>query len=254
MSWKEIILIVTVILSGCTAVRKANVTIPAVRNVENDMSLTERIIGSNLTAKDFNILKANVEVINNGEEQKLIASIKYRRNGNYLVTIRNRSGIEAARAMVTSDTVLINDRIYRRLYCGSSDYLSNKYGVSADLLPLVFGDYLDGLTETEVLKDCSNGTSEIQGYHHNKELWYSLDCKSAKVTSVTVSEKYGTAGINMKFGNFKSEGNSLYPGRISLEDVSGKTKILIEIISIDFADQRELEFISGRNYERIILK
>ena len=69
MSWKEIILIVTVILSGCTAVRKANVTIPAVRNVENDMSLTERIIGSNLTAKDFNILKANVEVINNGEEQ-----------------------------------------------------------------------------------------------------------------------------------------------------------------------------------------
>ncbi len=254
MSWKEIILIVSVILSGCTAVRKANVTLPAVRDVQNDLNLTERTTGSNLSARDFNILKANVEVINNGEEQKLIASIKYRRNGNYLVTIRNRSGIEAARALVTSDTVLINDRIYRKMYCGSNDYLLNKYGVSTDLLPLVFGDYLDELTETEIIKDCINGISEIQGYHHNKELWYTLDCKKAKVTSVTVSEKYGTAGINMKFGNFKSEGSSLYPGRISLEDVSGKTKILIEIISIDFADQRELEFIPGKNYERIVLK
>jgi len=222
--------------------------------VDNNLGLSEKAISRNLTINDFNIVKANVEVTNNGEKQKLIASIKYRKIGNYLVTIRNRTGIEAARALVTTDTVLINDRIYRRLYCGSNDYLLKKYGVSADLLPLVFGDYLGGLTEVEVIKDCRNGISEIQGYHLNKELWYSVDCKRAKVTSVTVSEKNGTAGINMIFGDIRSEGNFVYPCRISLEDVSGKTKISIEIVSVDFTDQRELEFIPGKNYERIILK
>ena len=83
--------------------------------------------------------------------------MKYRLPGNYLVSIRNKTGMEAARVYVTHDTVLINDRIYRKLYIGSNEYLLKKYGIATNSLPLVFGDYLKGLSEVEILKDCSNG-------------------------------------------------------------------------------------------------
>ena len=163
-------------------------------------------------------------------------------------------GIEAARVFISHDTVLINDRIYRKLYCGSNEYLLKKYGIATGSLPLVFGDYLDGLKEVEIFKDCSNGVSEIQGYLETKEIWYYLDCNKAKVSGVTISEKTGTAGINMKFGEFRYADNITYPGQILIEDILEKTQISIKILSVDFTDKRQLEFIPGKNYERIILK
>ena len=253
MSGKEVIIIAAVILSGCSTMKKAVVNAP-VKSSSDNLGLTDRTLKKNLTGRDFNIVKAEIEIVNNGESQKLVASVKYRKPGNYLVTIRNRTGIEAARVYITQDTVMINDRIYRKLYCGSNEYLLNKYGIATGSLPLVFGDYLEGLKEVEILKDCNNGVSEIQGYLENKELWYYLDCNKAKISGVTISEKTGTAGINMKFGEFRYADNITYPGQIIIEDILEKTQISIKIVSVDFTDNRQLEFIPGKNYERIILK
>ena len=240
-------------ISGCSSVKKAEISVP-VRSSDSSLELTERVLNRNLTKGNFNIVKAEVEIINNGDSQKLIASMKYRVPGNYLVTIRNRTGIEAARVYITHDTVMINDRIYRKLYCGSNEYLLKKYGIATNSLPLVLGDYLNGLSEVEILKDCTGGISQIQGYLESKEIWYYLDCNKSKVTAVTISDKAGTAGINMKFSDFTNNENNSYPEKISIEDAMEKTKIIIKIISVDLNDNNQIEFIPGKNYERIILK
>jgi len=253
MSGKEVIIISVVILSGCSSMKKTMINVP-VKSESNNLELTERTLNRNLTGIDFNIVKAEVEINNSGESQKLVASVKYRKTGNYLVTIRNRTGIEAARVYITHDTVLINDRIYRKLYIGSNDYLLKKYGIATNSLPLVLGDYLIGLTEVDILKDCSNGVYEMQGYLETKEIWYYIDCNKAKVSAVTISEKTGTAGMNMKFGDFRSAENITYPAQILIEDILEKTQISIRIVSIDFKEKSKLEFIPGKNYERIILK
>jgi len=149
---------------------------------------------------------------------------------------------------------MINDRIYRKLYCGSNEYLLKKYGIATNSLPLVLGDYLNELSEVEILKDCTGGISQIQGYLDSKEIWYYLDCNKSKVTAVTISDKAGTAGINMEFSEFMERGNNSYPEKISIEDAMQKTKIIIKIISVEFNNNDQLEFIPGKNYERIILK
>ena len=113
MSGKEIVVIGAEILSGCSSMKKTIINVP-VKSESNNLELTERTLNRNLTGIDFNIVKAEVEVMNNGESQKLVASVKYRKPGNYLVTIRNRTGIEAARVYITHDTVLINYSIYRK--------------------------------------------------------------------------------------------------------------------------------------------
>jgi hypothetical protein len=155
---------------------------------------------------------------------------------------------------VTHDTVLINDRIYRKLYCGSNEYLLKKYGIATNSLPLVLGDYLNGLSDIEILKDCSDGVSQVQGYLDKKEIWYYLDCNRSKVTAVTISDKAGTDGINMKFSDFRFKGSNSYPAVISIEDMMERTKIVIKILSVEFNESDQIEFIPGKNYERIILK
>ena len=253
MSGKEILIFSAILLSGCSSVKKAEIKIPA-KTSDSGLEITTRILNRNMTSSNFNIVKAEVEVLNNGDSQKIIASMKYRLPGNYLVSIRNRTGIEAARVYVTHDTVLINDRIYRKLYCGSNEYLLKKYGIATNSLPLVLGDYLNGLSDIEILKDCSDGVSQIQGYLDRKEIWYYLDCNRAKVTAVSISDKAGTDGINMKFSDFRFNGSNSYPAVISIEDMMERTKIVIKILSVEFNESDQIEFIPGKNYERIILK
>lgn len=253
MQGKKLIFIVAAILAGCSPARRANIGIPF-EKADSYIELSDKILSRNMTTGNFNIVKAEVEIINNGDSQKLIASCKYRTPENYLLSIRNRTGIEAARIYITKDTILINDRIYRKLYCGSNEYLMDKYGLATNALPLIFGDYIDQITEIEQLKDCKNGTAEIQGYLDRKEIWYYLDCGRAKVSAISLCDKAGTAGINFRYSNFKSVGKFIYPGQINIEDIKGRTKIGIKILSVEYQNIEQIGFIPGRNYEKIILK
>lgn len=253
MQRKILIFIAAFFLSGCSTVRKVTET-GTVSNMGKYNSMTDRILSLNMTGNNFNIVKAEIEILNNNKKQELIASMKYRKEGNYLVTLKNRTGIEAARIYITKDTIMINDRFSKKLYCGSNIYLIKKYGIETNALPLVFGDYIDELKEVEKIRDCENGISEIQGYLNQKEIWYYLDCNKAKVLSVTISEKKGSAEMNIQFSNFRSIGEMVFPGKINIEDIASETKVQINIISIDYYKEEPIEFIPGKNYERIILR
>lgn len=253
MSGKKVIFIVFVMLSACSTIKK-NVTTETFKPVRNISLLPEKILSMNVTEQDFNIQRAEIEISNNGESQRLIASLKFRNPGTWLVAVKNRAGIEAARIYITKDTVMVNDRIYKKLYVGSNDFLLKKYGITTDAIPLIFGDYLDDLTEMETVKDCKEGFAEWQGYRDKKELWYTLDCSRAKVAGLTISDKAGTAGINMKYDDFRKTGNILFPGKIIIEDIMQNTHIDIIIGNLELVSGNKIEFIPGRNYEKIILK
>lgn len=248
-----IIIISALILGACSTAKRV-VNIENISRRDLSLPLENRICALNMTAGNFNINKAEIEIDNNGKKQKLLATLKYRLNGNYLISVRNRTGIEAARIYITKDTVLINDRIYKKLYRGSKEYLLKKYGLSTNAIPLLFGDYIINLREKETVKDCKDGISEIQGYLENKEIWYYVDCNKDKVTGVSISDKTGAAGINMKFSNFLNYGNKMYPEKIVAEDARENTKISIKINSVDYNADEDIELIPGRNYEEIILR
>ena len=104
----------------------------------------ERIENQNLTKRNFFIQKAEIEILSEEENQKLIASIKFIYPDQYLISLKSKTGIEAARIFITDDTVLINDRINRKLYFGKPAQLKNKYGISPAVLPVVLGDFIKG--------------------------------------------------------------------------------------------------------------
>ncbi|HOS70841.1 MAG TPA: DUF4292 domain-containing protein, partial [Bacteroidales bacterium] len=189
-----------------------------------------------------------------GSQRKLLGTVKYRSPGEYLISLRHNTGIEAARIFIKGDSVMVNDRINRNLYIAENDYLQDRFGIGTTLVPLVFGDFLETMTDVVTLKDCRSGVSEIQGYAGNRDIWYCIDCKSGKASSVTVSDRIGRNSVSLSFGEYRKTGYFIYPGRIKIEDNSGLGKISISVNSVEFRDSQKLEFLPGRNYKKIILK
>lgn len=253
MSVRKLLFLGLLILSSCSVSKKKFTPAAAVR-VPEGTSMADMLTAANITSRDFDIVKADIEVFSNGSGRRLLASVKHRKPGEYLISLRHRTGIEAARIFINRDTIMVNDRIYRNLYIGSNDWLIERYGIGTMLIPLVFGDYLASMSDAVTLSDCRSGVSEIQGYIGDRELWYYIDCNSAKVSSVTVSDISGRNPVKLSFGSFKRSGNYFYPGKISIVDMTGSNRISIEIASVEFRDSGKIEFIPGNNYEKIILK
>jgi hypothetical protein len=208
----------------------------------------------NLTNIDFNILKAEIEVVNKREKIKFLGSLKYKNTGLYLFSFRSKAGIEAARIFISKDTILINDRIKKRLFYGSTNYLRDKYGISILSLPLILGDFVDISGRTEQKIECKNGKSEILGVAARNEIKYTIDCQNGKITSAILNGDRDTEDITFLFEKFKIIGNNLFPGNVEFADRNRETIIKIKIDRIEFGGIVKIDFIPGNNYDKIMLK
>ena len=252
MSGKITVILLIIIISGCSVARQS------VR--QSDRAGRERTSGinipeeQNLTDGNFDIDKAQIEIYSNGETKKMIAFVKYRIPGNYLLSIRSKTGIEAARIFVSADTVLINDRINRKLYTGSTRFLSEKYGITGKAIPLLFGDFIaDIVTKPDSIK-CRNGEWNVIRSIDGRKIIYIVDCRLLKPVSTVIYNDRADEGLKIEYKDFEKTGRKVIPEHISLEDLSGETRIAIKIIRIDFSKNDQVNFIPGNNYEKIVLK
>ncbi len=252
MSRLALILISVFVLTSCATLKKSGKNI--VWDGGNAAFYKNDIKERNLTNQDFYIQKAEIEISTAGEKQKLLGSLKFKSPGKYLLSVRSRTGIEAVRIFISEDTILINDKIGRKLYYGSSSHISNKYGISASALPILIGDYIDTKDRMSEKVTCVKGISKLEGNLENKRISYVFDCKQGKIVSSDFNIQAETGGIAFSFGKFQIINNKVLPGTIKIEDINKETiiNIVIERISIEPIDN--IEFIPGNNYEKIMLK
>jgi hypothetical protein len=252
LSGKILIILLAMYVSGCSTIQKTGrtsvneptVSSTAIKNPEEE----------NLCSNNFTIKKAEIEIYSNGENQKLIAFLKYRTPGKYLMSIRNKAGIEAARVYLTKDTVIINDRINKKLYTGSSKYLAEKYGVTGNALPVIVGDFIIDRDSTNIDVKCKNGTKNLVGRIDGKKIEYTVNCRLNKPVHTKIFNDNGNQGLIMNYSDFKKTENKIAAERIIIEDFNKETLITIEIKKIDFKDQEPIVFIPGKKYEKVILQ
>jgi hypothetical protein len=163
-------------------------------------------------------------------------------------------GIEAARIFISEDTILINDKIRRKLYYGSPACLSAKYGISASALPLLTGDFIDNKERMKERISCDGGTSRFYGDIENKEVDYILNCRNGKLKSSDLRKESEAEGILFSFDKFMKIDGKVFPGIIIIEDYKKETVIRVQIERINFEKGDAIEFIPGNNYEKVELK
>jgi hypothetical protein len=248
---KHIIFLILVTY-GCSTSRKS---ITANIDLGSPSSISENeIVKRNITNNDFSIQKAEVKV--NAEETRtdLVASIKYQKEGKYLISIRSKSGIEVVRIFLTNDTILANDRIHKKIYCGSAAYMEDKYGISFRSLPLIFGDFIDVDGAGKEIIDCKEGKGVFLNNMGEKALTMTIDCREGKVIGSVINSENGDSRLEIKYKNFHKYENMIYPAVINIIETKTGSYIRIEIKKIVFNTVEKLIFIPGSNYESIMLK
>lgn len=244
-----IILVVGLVLSGCSVKRKRiakTSEIPITGNILIDVK------NQNLTNYDFFIQKGEVEYITESSKEKYLFTVKFEKPGRYLVSIKSRTGIEGVRIFVSGDTIMANDRINKVLYSASSLYLKRNFGISQSLLPLIFGDIILENREVKTEK-CIGNKVNFENSIRGQPLLYEIDCGKRKLT-MTEQE-----GINLqitteiKYDQFTNIGGIFIPKYIEMHHNQTNTTIKIKILKIEIPWSGKIDFIPGRDYEKMEL-
>ncbi len=239
--------IALLLAGGCSVFRKSAPDNISVTAAESSSIIWQEAINQNVTASNFFISKAEVNFSGRGWNEKFICSVKYRLSGEYLISLRNWTGVEGARIYLATDTVLINDRINRKLYFGSGDKLSQKYGISPKLIPVLFGDIVAGEYFRDKTAKCVNGEVINSQILNGTDIEYSINCKNLKVNTAT------TGSIRIEFSDYFKLNGKKIPGEIQFEDSVRNIKVTIRIKKIELPWDGEIDFIPGSEYEQIPL-
>jgi hypothetical protein len=225
---------------------------PDIETIDNQLrsDFDSYVEGRNISTRNFFITKARIELLSIDKKENILASIKYLYPDTYLISIRNVTGIEAARIYITKDTLIINDRINRQILYGKPKIVGRKYGVTPEIFPIFLGDLI-GEKRTSSANGCDKGFSSVNSTIDGAKIQYLLDCKRGKAVSAIREGSNNKDFYKLSFEKFNKIGDLIYPESIKVEYSDMKINIRIE--KIEYPWTGSIEFIPGKNYETVEL-
>ena len=209
------------------------------------------VVELNFTTQPFFIQRADINIVGDGISQKVNATIKFAQPDSFLISLRAFLGIEVARIFLTRDTILVNDRINSTLYFGSNQNLSAKYGFDLMFFPVLLGDLITGVQALQGV-NCNDGKAVFREIRKNYIVNYFIDCETKKCKEVTVES--GSNYISVEFGNFGKDGKMVFPRYVKINNFANFAFFEMAIERVEFGVSSSIEFIPGRNFDRVELK
>jgi len=213
-------------------------------------SVQQLVVKQNITRHNFFISKARVEVVSDNGRDNFLATVKFLYPDTFLISFRSKTGIEAARVYITNDTILINDRINRKLLFGRPGTAGRKYGITPGILPVLLGDFIS-TNGNNLNNECVNGVAIVNTTIAGNKLSYIINCADAKVISVSRESSNNSSYSVIKFGKFIRESELYMPSNLSFDYPEMKVNIIID--KIEYPWNGNIEFIHGNNYELVEL-
>jgi hypothetical protein len=249
-----IFLIISVVLSGCSPARKAGSTDSRTGNANIAGNSLEAIFRNNLSNNNFYIQKAEINVIQDNISVRVIADIKFRKPDSMMITVRSKTGIEAGRAFITKDTLIIKDRFNKKLLIGKPKGLGKKYGIDPSFLFTVLGDIVVEEKDRSVLMECVKGEYRKEFDIHGKRVEYVIDCQRKKLKQTYFEGDINSGNITIGLSDIKNEGKIIYPGLIEINDDLKSVGIIIEIKKIESPWTGRMGSVSGQGYKMIKIR
>jgi hypothetical protein len=216
-------------------------------------SLYYYILNQNLTSRSFFIERAQFTIKSPNIDKSGIGTIKFQYPDKYLLSVKSNTGIEIFRILITNDSVQVNDRIDKSYLYGSSQFLRNKYGLTNALLPVLFGDYINDVKIKKSETGCLKGFVEIEGSVRNMDVRYNIDCRYAKSVAFESLENVFASKVSITYSDFFKLNGIYIPGLIKILDKQTNTEIGIKIEKVTSPWNGPLEFIPGRQYNKLPL-
>jgi hypothetical protein len=206
------ILVYLILYTQCSVIRNGrSLKLEAADTFSSEERL-QNIKKQNITAKSFIISKAEIKVTTAKGDERLMSSIKFEYPDKYLISLKNETGIEGARIFVSSDTIIVNDRINRKLFYGSPDYIRKKYDVTFSVMPVILGDLLTNSLSDESGEICVGGKVRYDWKTDEANIEYVADCRFNKVILSVFKNSFNERKIEINYSNFLKSNDIFYPG------------------------------------------
>jgi hypothetical protein len=240
-------LIILLVLScGCTANRYISQG-PLNKEKKPIEEIIEDVRKKNISNENYFIEKADFLMINNKEITRFVFTVKFEKPDKFLISIRSSSGIEGARLYISEDTVLINDRINKRLLYGKPKDLERLIGIPASLLNIAFGDLIISKENLKYQSERINNQIIITQKYSGTEVKSVIDEKEGKAKSTYFSVPIQKEEIIIKYSKFaKTEKH--FPMIVDLKDEKRNISGKIELYRIKIPWNEKIEFIPGNGY------
>ena len=247
------ILLALIIVAGCST-KRAALTATKSPDLKSSGTLNvSDVTELNFTAQSFFISRADVNISGDSVSQRATATIKFAQPDKFLISVRVLNLIEAARILITSDTVLINDRINQTLYFGSNQNVKNKFGFDLMFFPVLLGDLITG-SQTLSGINCSEKNAVFREFRSNYIINYFIDCETKKCKKAIVERESMADNVSIEFDKFQKEGEKIFPTYLKINNFANFAVFEIEIKKIEFNVDSNVEFIPGRNFNRVEIK
>jgi hypothetical protein len=245
---KTLILIILVLNQGCTSriFLSGGNTDSGSKSIEDKIN---SVRNNNISQESYFIEKADLLVNRNNSTTRFIFTVKYEKPDRFLLSIRNIAGLEGARIYITKDTILINDRIQKRLLCGKPESLEKITGIPYYFVNMAFGDLLVNGNNVNQNDDLINNQLIILQTLKGDLIRSVLETRIGKVKSVVFLDELKQKKISLEYSKF-SKTEKHFPEVIELKDYKRNISARIRIRKMQIPWNGAIEFIPGYDYKR----
>jgi hypothetical protein len=240
-------LFVVFISAGCATTEKAT-GISSERQQRAVKDVLQKVAGKNITGAGFFIRKGKITTESESGRISLYFTMKYSVDGKYLISIRSKTGMEAFRVFLSTDTILVNDRLNRTVLYGNARDFGRITGIPAALLKISVGDIFYNNPVIQEGENCSNNEIKLKDYFQGLIVNSTIDCKAEKLKSIVVSTGSPDLFITIDYRKFRDDNYSV-PKKVEVNDAGRKIKIIISIEKYLAPWVGEIEFIPGSGYK-----
>lgn len=246
------IFLISIVFVSCSVGRRQKRTSGEV-TIQSSQVSYEDIVNQNITSKSFFVERAEFRIKTEEGEKSGLGTIKFLTPDKFLISIKSNTGIEIARIYLTGDSLMINDRMDKKFFYGSTSFLKKKFGFTTSILPLIFGDYINDAGSGSGKIECADGTLNIVGSVKDVRIEYQIDCEHGKSILALPEVEGNVSGLSIKYGDFFNVNSINIPEKIEIAEGQRSTVIEIKIEKIIIPWDGKIEFIPGKQYEKIHL-
>jgi hypothetical protein len=215
--------------------------------------IIENIKNRNISANNFFIEKADFSIKMNKVRKRYQFSVKFKKPDQYLLSIRNSTGLEGARIYFSKDTVLINDRIRKKIISGNKLDLARMIKLPKQILNIAFGDILSGEDSSKIETKKVNDQIEIYQLLERTQVKYILDIREGKMICAIFKDEDTKESFTVNYSKFGKSENRI-PEYIELKSQERDFVVKMRIEKISVPWKGEIDFIPGKGYTKEIIK
>jgi hypothetical protein len=243
---KLLITALLLVVYGCSGSRKISSDAGAIERKDASVTI-DRTIERNLTNGGFFIHKGRILTSGESGRINLYFTMKFAPPSDYLISIRSKAGMEAFRVYLTSDTVLINDRLNKCVLYGNVSDFERIAGLPAALLKVSIGDLFVINPKLQPDEKCIENEVKLNEYYYNLMVKSNIDCRYDKVKSVLITTGVPDEFITIDYRKNRDDKIGL-PKKVEINDFRRKIKITLSLDKYTSPWIGDIKFIPGTGY------